>query len=279
MALTLYRIRRFQILDFFYRVHFSHGLSYTNDVIFPVCILQGCWIHGHVCSLTENVKSEKWHKTKDVLLEKTRRKVAYLRGLGYDVVEMFECQFRDYCKTHPKIYNIRDECRPAFARRNKGAVTETQILNGVRFGDLFGAVECDIEVPDEWDFEFRDKMSMPPSRYFQEMCPIFCNTDVTFDDIGDHMRAHVWEFQMSDAPRRLLVGGTKARQILLATPLLKWYLDHGLKVTKIYQVIEYREMTCFESFVRDVSDARRAGDADVNKAIIADTMKLIGNSG
>ncbi|XP_053380961.1 uncharacterized protein LOC128549018 [Mercenaria mercenaria] len=93
------------------------------------------------------------------------------------------------------------------------------------------------------------------------------------------MRAHVWEYQLSDKPRRLLVGGTKARQILLATPLLKWYLDHGLQVTKIYQVVEYRKKACFESFVEEVSDARRAGDACKDMAIIADTMKLIGNSG
>ena len=192
---------------------------------------------------------------------------------------MWECEFRDFCKTHPKIYAIRDRSRPRFARANKGAVTECQILNGVRAGHLFGMVECDIEVPEEWSAEFRDKMPMPPRQYFEEMCPLFCNTDVGFDDIGRHMQAHVWEYQLSDAPRRLLVGGLKARQILLATPLLRWYLNHGLQVSHIYQVVEYRQMACFESFVRDVSDARRAGDASPELAIIADTMKLIGNSG
>jgi len=212
-------------------------------------------------------------------MQRTRRKVAYLRGEGYTVVEMWECEFRTFCKTHPKIYVIRDRCRPQFARAHKGAVTERQILNGVRCGQLFGMVEVDIEVPDEWDAEFRTKMSLSPRQYFEEMCPLFCNTDVTFDDIGQHMQAHVWEYQLSDGPRRLLVGGLKARQILLATPLLKWYLDHGLKVTKIYQVVEYRQMACFESFVTDVSDARRAGDASPELAIIADTSKLIGNSG
>ena len=120
---------------------------------------------------------------------------------------------------------------------------------------------------------------MSPQEYFEEMCPIFWNTEVGFDDIGEHMQAHVWEHQLSDKPRRLLVSRTKARQILLATPLLKWYLDHGMKVTKIYQVAENRKMACFKNFVQDVSDARRAGDESKDLAIIADTMKLIGNSG
>lgn len=147
-------------------------------------------------------------------------KVIHLRRSGYAVVEMWECEFRDFCKTHPKIYGIRDKCRPTFSQKHRGAVTETQIINGVRFGQLFGMVECDIEVPEQWSLEFAH-ISKSPQEYFEEMCPIFSNTDVGFDDIGEHMQAHIWEYQLSDKPRRLLVGGTKARQILLATPLLK----------------------------------------------------------
>ena len=212
------------------------------------------------------------------MLERTEAKVNKLRREGYNVVEMWECEFRDFCKSHPKIYGIRNQCRPTFSQKHRGKVNEAQIINGIRTGQLFGMVECDIEVPEQWDLEF-SHMKMSPREYFEEMCPIFCNTEVGFDDIGEHMQAHVWEHQLSDKPRRLLVGGTKAKQILLATPLLKWYLDHGMKVIKIYQVVEYRKMACFQNFVNDVSDARRAGDASPELAIIADTMKLIGNSG
>ena len=76
-------------------------------------------------------------------------------------------------------------------------------------------------------------------------------------------------------PRRSLIGSMKVHKILLATPLLKWYLEHGLDVTKVHQVIEVTPEPYFKSFGDDVSDARRAGDADPNKVIIADTMKLI----
>lgn len=70
----------------------------------------------------------------------------------------------------------------------------------------------------------------------------------------------------------------RARQLLIATPLLKWYISHGLEVTKIYQTVEYDRQKCFKSFVRDVSDARRQGDVDPSKTILADTRKLEGNS-
>jgi hypothetical protein len=45
------------------------------------------------------------------------------------------------------------------------------------------------------------------------------------------MKQHIKEFNLSTKPRRLLVGGMRAKQILLATPLLKWYLEHGMEVT------------------------------------------------
>ena len=71
----------------------------------------------------------------------------------------------------------------------------------------------------------------------------------------------------------------KAKRLLLLSPLLKWYLDHGLTVTEVYQVIEFSPMSCFKQFHDKVSDARRAGDVHEDQSIIADTMKLIGNSG
>ena len=37
---------------------------------------------------------------------------------------------------------------------------------------------------------------------------------------------------MSEKPRQPIVGGMKA-ELLLSSPLLKWYLTHGMKVTKI----------------------------------------------
>ena len=76
---------------------------------------------------------------------------------------------------------------------------------------------------------------MSPHQYFQEMAPIFCTTNVPFSAIGEHMQEHVIENKLSESDRTLLVGGMEAKKILLATPLLKWYLDKGLKVGKIYQ--------------------------------------------
>ena len=110
---------------------------------------------------------------------------------------------------------------------------------------------------------------------FSEMFPIFKNTETSRDDIGEYMKDYAEEHGIMAQPRRKIIGSLKGENILMAIPLLKWYLEHGLEVTKVYQVIEFTPKPCFKPFGDAVSDARRAGDADPRETIIADTMKLV----
>ena len=64
---------------------------------------------------------------------------------------------------------------------------------------------------------------------------------------------------------------------LLYTPLLKWYLDHGMIITQTYSFIKASSHTPFKRFEAEVSD-KQQGDEDPNKGCIADMMKLVGNA-
>ena len=127
-------------------------------------------------------------------------------------------------------------------------------------------MECDIEVPDH----LKD--------YFSEMAPIFKNTEVSLKDIGQHMQDYAKEHNIQDIPHRLLIGSYSGKKIGLSTPLLRWYLNHGLVITHIYTVVEYIPNAVFNSFMTQVTQARLDGDHDNDKVLIAETMKLIGNS-
>ena len=65
---------------------------------------------------------------------------------------------------------------------------------------------------------------------------------------------------------------------MVISPLLKWYVERGLKVTQIHQVVGYTPAACFQKFGDNISDVRRAGDADPEKKIVAETHKFDGNS-
>ena len=110
------------------------------------------------------------------------------------------------------------------------------------------------------------------------MTPIFKNTEVSLKDVGQHMQEHAKEHKIKGIPRRLLIGSYFGKKIGLLTPLLKWYLNHGLVISHIYTVIEYLSNAALNSFMMQVAQARLDGDRDNDKALIAETMKVIGNS-
>ena len=47
---------------------------------------------------------------------------------------------------------------------------------------------------------------------------------------------------------------------------------------KMYRFIEYTPRKCFKQFVQSVDDARREGDENPHAGVVAETMKLLGNS-
>ena len=225
----------------------------------------GCYWHGHECMKEKGVtKNEKNGKKMEQLRAETQKNSAYIRQCGYNLVELWECDWQQK-KQQPGVRQfVRKFRRPLDYKRT---MTEEQVIAAVREGSLFGMMECDIEVPD------------PLKPYFAEMTPIFKNIKVSRENIGEPMRQYAEANKLLTQPRRSLIGSYLGQKILLATPLLQWYLTHGLVVTKIYQVIQYWPKDCFKTFGESVSQARRDGDADPDQAIIADTMKLLGNSG
>ena len=211
----------------------------------------GCFWHGcPKCHTDPEETNPKNNKTMATLLADTKKHTTYLRR-HVKVVEMWECDWKRERDPLP---------------RQKWNMTQQQIIAAVVDGTLFGMVECDVRVPEH----LQD--------HFAEMQPIFKNTTVTRDDIGPFMRQYAEEHNILTKPRRMLVGSYRGDKILLTTPLLRWYIAHGLVVDHVYQVVEYEPKPCFRNFGESVSTARRNGDVDPDKAIIADTMKLLGNS-
>ena len=249
------------------------GFCSNTSVLFN---FHGCYHHSHLCEVTKNVKDKKWHDNRESNYQRTLNIGEFIRERGYTLVEIWECQFNALKKSKQSLRDVIDEKSPTFFRHNKRGVSEKDISAAVKEGRLFGMIEVDIRVPQTWPSHFTKTLT--PSEYFGEMSPLFCTTEIPFEAIGHHMQQYVRQHGLSEKPRRLLVGGMKARKLLIASPLLQWYLRHGLEVTNVYQVVEYTPAKCFQSFVSQVTEARREGDSDPDKKAIADTNKTIGNS-
>ncbi|KAG2776830.1 hypothetical protein Pcac1_g12658 [Phytophthora cactorum] len=144
------------------------------------------------------------------------------------------------------------------------------IVDDIKNDKIFGFLECDIQTPEHL------------KQYFGEMTPIFKNTLIDCTDesiIGKHMYDYNQAREKSRSkPARKLLGSYFGEKILIYTPLLKWYLSHGTEITKTCIFIKASSHKAFAPFMEAVSNARREGDADKSKAIIAEMMKLVGNS-
>jgi len=70
----------------------------------------------------------------------------------------------------------------------------------------------------------------------------------------------------------------EAKKILLFTPLLKWYLKFGLKVTQIHRRVSSVANPVFSKFKDWVTKIRTVADDDPSQWIQGLLVKLIGNS-
>ncbi|CAP29846.1 Protein CBG10425 [Caenorhabditis briggsae] len=104
--------------------------------------------------------------------------------------------------------------------------------------------KVDIEVPkDKWN-------------YFSEMCPIFVNKEYDETICGDYTLNLLESLERKP---------TKSRK-------LRWMLEHGCVVTKLYGYIEAKRRRIFKGFMDWVSDERRKGDVDSKYAIISEAL-------
>ncbi len=134
------------------------------------------------------------------------------------------------------------------------------------YNKFYGFLEVDIEVPE-------DKYE-----YFSEMCPIFKNTEYDESICGEYTKNLVLQTKKKFTKSRKLIGTLQATKILIISDRLKWLINHGCKVTKLYGIIPAIPRKIFKGFMEWVSDERRKGDVDTKYAIIADGAKTVGNS-
>ncbi|KAJ8043356.1 hypothetical protein HOLleu_10407 [Holothuria leucospilota] len=170
--------------------------------------------------------SDLWTRNAGVAAEHlSEDPISMPEAVGNQIPENFQPVYRDNwraIRTHhhrgnrvQDMYNFRITDLSDASMRNleNFYMNKDTILHHVKSGEIFGVVECDITVPD------------PLKSHFSEMPPIFKNTEVGIQDIGDHMARYAEQHKVLKQPRRTLIGSVHGTKLLLATPLLRWYLN------------------------------------------------------
>jgi len=133
----------------------------------------------------------------------------------------------------------------------------------VDLSTIFGFIEVDIIVPEQL------------YNYFSEFPPIVKNIEYSNNICGEYTTTLL---NNKFSKSRKLIATLKGEKLLIKSTRLKWLVEHGCIITKIYGVIEAIPRKIFANFMNWVSDERRKGVIDQKYAIIAECCKTIGNS-
>lgn len=144
------------------------------------------------------------------------------------------------------------------------------IINALK-GKFFGFLEVDIHVPEN------------KYEYFSQMCPIFKNLEYSQEEAGEHMKEIIKLNQENPdkvkyTKNRKLIASLKGTKLLIKSDRLKWMIEHGCIVDKIYGVIPAVPGRPFKGFMDKVSEERRNGDKNPKYKVIGDMWKTVGNS-
>ena len=160
--------------------------------------------------------------------------------LGLDANSLYlYCSGQEMPCGKEKVFSTDPEAKPEPSSEEKD-----ELIQNVLNDKLFGFFQVDIEVPEQlWD-------------KFSEFSPLFILSEVPEDQIPQHMHAYkINTGRKKIKNNKKLLGVMKAEKILLYSPLLKWYLNHGLQVTKIHKYISYTSGRPFKWFPEEVSGA------------------------
>ena len=134
-------------------------------------------------------------------------------------------------------------------------------------GTWFGFAEVDIEIPKElWP-------------KFEEICPFFYNKKVPVEAVPQQMLDYLKRTGRNRGDGKKLAGALSTEKLLVYASLLRWYVDHGVGITAVYRTIDYTPGKVSDWFVEQVTEARRTGDVEKSKVLLAGVFKRLGNSG
>ena len=249
---------------------FIDGYDPQEDIFYE---FNGCYVHGHECFMTKKMCG----KEKKKKFERTIKREKYISHHCTKLIVMWECEFIQMKSSNMELKRSIYNSRPIFFQKNRGRVDQEVIILGLKNNTLYGFIECDISINNPRETNTCNT-EFTNYEYFSEMSPIFCTSEVTYEHFGKHMQEFTDDNNLSKRARILLVGGMSAVKILLHTSLLKWYINHGLKITRIYEVIEFTPNRCFKQFTDTITSARRNAEKDPDKEIIGRMFKNLGNS-
>ena len=190
----------------------------------------GCFFHScDRCNTNQNADSslEETHLLKNISHEDIQKETAdnrkNLEEEEFHLVEMRECEWLKIRK-QPEVSHFLKTLKSITFKRK---LTFGKIVEGIRNKSLYGFLIVDIHTPNK----LKEK--------FQDFPFIIKNSFISQQDIADYMQNVAEEHNLSKKEQKHLISSYFAEKFLTNSEMAKFYLEMGLKITKIYKFIEF----------------------------------------
>ena len=230
--------------------------------------LFGCSFHGcDLCWTNRNrdgtLKKFNWGGDKVEELKKHTLEITKkIEEDGYEVISIWECEWKRM-KKRPEIAEFLKTLKTVQPKRK---LSFHQIPKSIQNDTLFGLLIIDIHTPTELQLLFADHPL------------IIKNTMISLEDIGKYMRGVAEKHGFLKKHKKALICSHFGKEVLITSEMGKFYLEKGLKITRIYEFIEFHPQKCFEDLGNRICDARQQGDLNRDSQVAALMAKLQGNS-
>ncbi len=186
---------------------------------------------------------------------------AILRSLGYTVIIKRECSFLSDIESDPNLKKYMETHE--LPRNMKKKYTQASMAEAISSQDVEGFVRCSISVPD-------DKIS-----YFSDFPPVFKRAEVGYAQYSSIIKKYLSQQVMPDRPRSLVVQSMFSTDILIATPLLAYYISRGIRVNHIEEVIQFRMSQPFKDLIALLTKTRIDTDKGLKTPLHGQSAKLV----
>ena len=200
----------------------------------------GCAYHGCSKCKTEYLGSPQKIKDDAVRIRKLKKK--------YTVIEITSCEWYKQRQNPEVIQN--PTISPFLHETSK---SEAELIRAIEEEIIFGFCVIDLtptEAARKWESA--------------NWGPLFEHIDVTYDMLPSWMAKEV---DKKDYPKRQLVQTFDATNYFCSTRMAKFYIDHGYKITKLHQLIEYEPAAVLQMFHDKVWNLRSEATRDGNKCL------------
>ena len=190
--------------------------------------------------------------------ERFERKKEFLETRG-TVITMRGCEWKK------KLRTVRSLTSPSFPDVYQNFSSEQKILDGIEKNDLFGFVVADVTTPPDV-LEKILPLNFPP---------IIHRAEIDESMVSDYMKKRC-EARDRKLPQETLVQTYHAKQLMIYTATLKFYLELGLKISNVSKFIQFIPTQPLESFVEKITQGRINAVKSGNESL-GTAYKIIGN--